>query len=210
MTSAATVWLVDSRIVGEIELQRGFLWLSAEERLRYDAFLRPQRQRQFLIGRILLRIALGKLLEVPAERISLTGQSNHAPRLNWSGAAPYFSLSHSGSWVACAVSPDTALGLDIEVIDPARDLIALAEQAFDPDEFARFGQLDSDDQLRAFYLLWSTKEAKFKLASNANSVSESSTQVSCIDLSQTDLSIILCSSHALLAIPQIIRSDASE
>jgi 4'-phosphopantetheinyl transferase len=212
--SSATVWLVDGRTVDEHDLFRYFFWLNAEEVERYHGFVRRQRQRQFLIGRILLRRALANLLGIAAEHISLSEQKNNAPRLNCPEPIPGVSLSHSGPWVACAVSVNTVLGLDIEVIDARRDLVALSEQAFDADELAMLSNYNDDTKLNAFYSVWSTKEAQFKLASNVHAFDDAklaeNTQMNCINLSRTDLSIVVCSANPLIAVPQIIHFDLSE
>jgi 4'-phosphopantetheinyl transferase len=82
------------------------------------------------------------------------------------GVQPGFSIAHSGRWVACAVSAQTALGLDIEMKDGARDLNALAAQAFDSVEMSQWERLQGlpgDQRVEGFYRLWSEKEARFKL-----------------------------------------------
>lgn len=193
MACVAAVWLVDGRDIGDDALAQFIAWLSPGEAQRYRQFVRPLRQRQFLIGRVLLRQALGKLLGAPAASVKLIEQPGNAPQLDWpdrSGVG--FSLSHSGPWVACAVSAETRLGLDIEVIDPARDLPALAEQAFDPDQNAWLNARPDASRVSDFYRLWSAKEARFKL--NAPSAQ-------CIALSHPQLSAVLCSAHSLSHVP---------
>jgi 4'-phosphopantetheinyl transferase len=189
----ATVWLFDGRTVGDQELLPRLDWLNAAETERYRRFVRPERQRQFLIGRILLRLALGELLGVQPRTISLTERPNQAPLLNWPLPAPGFSLSHSGPWIACAVSAQTALGLDIEVMNPDRDLVALSEQAFDADDTATVEALQGDAKVTMFYRLWSKKEARYKLVSGAGRFAVDSYHV----LAHPDISIVLCSEYPL-------------
>lgn len=200
----ATVWLVDGRTVGDDILARYVAWLNPAELERYQCFVRPERQRQFLIGRVLLRLALGNLLNVQAASISLTERSGNAPLLNWPKPAPGFSLSHSGPWVACAVSAQTALGLDIEVKNAARDLTLLSEQAFDADDIAWIHAQPDDRRVAAFYGLWSSKEARYKLASSHNLTSGAS----CIVLSHPDISMALCSALSLMAVPKLMPTQA--
>jgi 4'-phosphopantetheinyl transferase len=200
----ASIWLLDSQSVDDATLNRGLVWLNPGERQRYHRFARTLRQRQFLIGRMMLRIALGRLLRVPAKSISLTERTGNAPLLNWQAPLPGFSLSHSGHWVACAVSSGTALGLDIELIDPARDFDGLAEQAFDADELVLFRQTNAAEQAAAFYELWSTKEAKFKLASSTTSKNCGS----CFVITHPDLSIVLCSENVLSGAPRVDNSSS--
>lgn len=189
----ATVWLFDGRTVDDDQLLSYIFWLNPEELQRYQRFLRVERQRQFLLGRILLRFALGKLLDVLPTSISLSERAGHAPVLNREDVMPGFSLSHSGSWVACAVSEQSALGLDIEMLDGARDLLALAEQALDASECALLREKVATARVAEFYTLWSTKEARYKLASTSG---KDSTE-HCITFPHADISIVLCSERPL-------------
>jgi 4'-phosphopantetheinyl transferase len=199
MAHAAAVRLVDGRAIGDEALAPFVAWLSPGEAQRYARFVRPLRRRQFLIGRILLRQALGKLLGVPAATVELVEQPGNAPRLAWPDSAlPGFSLSHSGPWVACAVSADTKLGLDIEQIDPARDVLALAAQAFDQDEIAWLCARPDASRMRDFYQLWSTREARFKL--NAPGAH-------CISLAHAQLSVVLCSARPLPHRPELVPAS---
>lgn len=188
------VWLLDGRTVSDDQLPPYLPWLNPDELQRYQRFLRHERQRQFLLGRILLRFALGKVLDVQPTSISLSERAGHAPVFNGDGTAPGFSLSHSGPWVACAVSEHSVLGLDIEMLDGTRDLLALAEQSFDATECAALKEKEGAARVAAFYTLWSTKEARYKLASTATV--DSAAQ--CISFPHTDISIVLCSELPLV------------
>ena len=198
MAHSAAVRLVDGRAIGEDALAPFVGWLSPDEAQRYARFVRPLRRRQFLIGRILLRQTLGPLLGVPADTVKLVEQPGNAPRLDWPDSAlPGFSLSHSGPWVACAVSSGTKLGLDIELIDPARDVLALAGQAFDQDENTWLSARPDASRIRDFYQLWSLREARFKLATPG---------AHCISLAHPQLSVILCSAQPLSHRPELVSA----
>ncbi|MGV8894136.1 MAG: 4'-phosphopantetheinyl transferase family protein [Burkholderiaceae bacterium] len=187
---------MDGRTAGDDTLARYVAWLNPAELERYRRFVRPERQRQFLIGRILLRLALAKLMQVQPTTISLTERPGNAPLLHWAQPAPGFSLSHSGPWVACAVSAQTVLGLDIEVMNPARDLSALSTQVFDADDIACLRAQPDKKQVAAFYALWSIQEARYKLASTHDLASGQS----CIALPHRDISMVLCSALPLVSV----------
>jgi 4'-phosphopantetheinyl transferase len=106
--------------------------------------------------------------------------------------APFFSLSHSGRWVACALSADTPLGLDIEMLDSGRDVLALAAQAFGAGAASRLAALPPAARSGAFYRLWSEREALYKLGDCP--------APACVSLAHADLSIVLCSAQPLAAI----------
>jgi 4'-phosphopantetheinyl transferase len=58
------------------------------------------------------------------------------------------------------------LGFDIELNDPARDIIALAETGFQGNEQRWLTQQPDESRIAAFYELWSTREALYKLMSS--------------------------------------------
>jgi 4'-phosphopantetheinyl transferase len=197
MVLHAALWLVDADAVTEEDLQRYRGWLTPEELARDGRFVRRQRRRQFIVGRVLLRAALSRLLGVAPQDVRLEERPGSAPKLIAplpGGAEPGFSIAHSGRWVACAVSTQAALGLDIELRDPSRDLAALAEQAFDESELAQWLGLPEEARVDSFYRLWSEKEARFKL---------SRPEGCCVALSHEELSVVLCSASPLAQSPHV-------
>lgn len=71
----------------------------------------------------------------------------------------YFSISHSGSWVVCAVN-DAAVGIDVETIKPID--FKIAERYFTKDEYASFVKQPEKTKLQYFYMLWTLKESYVK------------------------------------------------
>lgn len=194
-TSEAAVWLLDARTIDDALLPGYMSWLSPGELARHARFMRPQRQRQFVLGRALLRTVLGHALGVPPAAIVLEERAGQAP-LSPAGA-PSFSLSHSGHWIACAVSRQTALGLDIEMMDKSRDVLALARQAFDDAVADSLAAMPRDAQLASFYRRWSEFEARYKLGG------EGGEAASCVALAHPELSIVLCSAAPLAHLPDL-------
>ncbi|NML60001.1 4'-phosphopantetheinyl transferase superfamily protein [Massilia sp. RP-1-19] len=191
----ARVWLLDASIAAaSASVFRS--WLSQSEERRFLAFGRAQRRNQFLMGRGLLRLALGELLGRPARSVVLEDVHGRAPRLvEPLSESIGFSISHSGDWVACAVGAATQLGLDIELRDTSRDFQALAGHAFDPAVQAALAALPQSARADAFYRMWSEQEARFKL------------NAPCANAYQFDhplLSIAACSSEALNAAPRMM------
>ena len=196
--SKATLWMVDADAVADEDLLGFRDWLSAGELARYQRFVRAQRLRQFVVGRVLLRKALGRLLNVEAREIQLEEQVGKAPLLVSpvvKGGMPGFSIAHSGRWVACVVSAQTALGLDIEVRDAGRDLAALAAQAFDAREMAHWEGLPEALRVDGFYRMWSEKEARFKLGGGAGG--------HYVAVPHEELSVVVCSELPLDEAPGI-------
>ncbi|MCH8620662.1 4'-phosphopantetheinyl transferase superfamily protein [Undibacterium sp. TS12] len=201
MMSIAKVWLVDSSSIKDRELTCYTSWLAPTELRRYRCFVRPERQRQFLIGRVLLRQRLSQLLEVPVDVLQLTERPGNAPQLDFPAFPDIgFSLSHSGNWIGCALSSNNKLGLDIELLNPDRDFSALALHAFDAEESVWINQQDADNRMHAFYQLWTKKEAQIKLNLPC---------AQCLQLPHHALSITLCSDRQFVSPPLLLQVGLS-
>lgn len=156
------VWLADADAIDDALLALYAAWLGESEQARCVRFVRPGRRRQFIAGRALLRLALGRLLGCAPATIALRERHGQSPEL-LSDAAVGFSISHTGRWVACAAAPGMSLGLDIERIDRARDVVALAQQAFEAPDIATVLACAPETRHAAFYRLWCCHEARIKL-----------------------------------------------
>jgi 4'-phosphopantetheinyl transferase len=215
---SAILWLVDEREVLDEDFAFFLQKLGPSETERYARFARPERRRQFVLGRILLRIAVSRLTGVPPAAIAVEEWPGAAPRLIFPSpptTQPAFSLSHSGPWVACAASCETGLGLDIEVIDPQRDVLALSASAFHANEHAWLMTQPDAQRRAAFYDLWSIREALYKLlpdseghglpvvASPEDGVLQSGTGWHCTTLSDAHRSLAVCSATSLPTKPVV-------
>jgi 4'-phosphopantetheinyl transferase len=212
------VWLLDIRTVSEAAVAFFEQRLSASETQRYANFVRPQRKRQFLLGRMLLRLAISDMINVPVHVISLVDRAGSAPELFIDSSrdlAANFSISHSGNWVGCVLSTDVVLGFDIEVNNPGRNILGLSEAAFHQQEHLWLLQQPDAERVTAFYRLWSTREALYKLMSSLGREMPSPSLVSIMnDLgSETcwypraamhpSLTIVVCSDKRIAALTQI-------
>lgn len=164
MRPQATLWLLDLADLDDATLALGLESLGASVRQRYLHFRRAERQRQFLAGRLLLRRALADAVPgIAAAAIHFTERPGAAPQASMPGATPFFSLSHAGHWVACAVSTEVPLGLDVELQGQLRDFAALAEHSFDAATAQRIARLPPAHRAPAFYRAWCRLEAQYKL-----------------------------------------------
>lgn len=192
----AVVWfhLLDMSTLSAQQLASYVDDLHPLELERYQRFLRPQRQQQFVCGRRLLRQALSQLLLLPVSAFELQEQPQQAPKIISPALknAPGFSVSHSGNWVACAVSATARLGLDIEFLDATRELTKLSRQVFDVDEQAHWHA--HPDKLLNFYQTWSTQEARFKLTQSHKPQANEQRYL----LAHKEISIVLMSDQKLI------------
>lgn len=195
MIHGATIRLLDARTLDDGAVARCVAWLDDSERQRLNRFVRRARLKQFIAGRVLARRTLGAVLGVAPETVRLVERPGAAPALAApDAAAAGFSISHSGPWIACAASATGRVGLDVEVVDPARDIDALAAQAFDTSQQAWLAARPAATRLSDFYRTWSTLEARVKLGAISTAT---------FDLSRPDLSIVLCCEKQLTTPPAL-------
>ncbi len=180
MASDLTLWQLSPQtlilLAGELHLWRFELdcsteksrsqqrILSADELVRAERLLDPQKKQYFISARSHLRQLLGMYLKLSPELICFKYNKNGKPFL----AAPKeavlsFNLSHSGSRAVIAVVADSDVGIDIEKIDPALDFHQLASRYFDLTERKQLAKLANVRQRRGFYRLWTRKEAGLKM-----------------------------------------------
>ncbi len=84
------------------------------------------------------------------------------PSLAEPTAALCFNLSHSGGLALIAMAEGREVGVDIEEIDPGRDVITLAERGLDPAAAAAVRAAPSETRATAFHEAWARKEAIVK------------------------------------------------
>ncbi|MFL5898130.1 MAG: 4'-phosphopantetheinyl transferase family protein [Solirubrobacterales bacterium] len=135
--------------------------LPAAERERATAFLREEACRRWVAARWALRRVLGSYLDEPAAEIKLVEGERGKPRLG-EGNRIQFNLSHSSGLALVAVTEGRAVGVDVELIEPRRDLAGLAERALEPDEAAAVREATPARQATVFYSAWVRHEARLK------------------------------------------------
>jgi 4'-phosphopantetheinyl transferase len=228
---SATLWLLDGRLVHEDDMAFFVGQLDGSETQRYTRFKRRERKRQFVLGRMLLRFAISNLMSLPPGTLGVVERDSNAPRLvlpDSQSARPSFSLSHSGDWVACAVSLNLMLGVDIEFNDPTRNIFDVSHMAFHPNEYLWLLQQSEAARLSAFYQLWCTKEALYKLMSALGRETASPSLVGaeggltsqgegwcCYTLAHLGLTIALCSDRPLstlykVELPRLTRATSPQ
>jgi 4'-phosphopantetheinyl transferase len=97
---------------------------------------------------------------VPAE-VQLTADSRGKLRLGGAETQWEFNLSHSGSYVLVALAWGRDVGVDVETIKPDFP-VDVATRFFAPDELTQLNSLPTHERARAFYALWTCKEAVLK------------------------------------------------
>lgn len=78
-----------------------------------------------------------------------------------------FNLSHSGEWLACAVTAGEPVGMDMEDTAAQRDVMRLARRFFSAGEIADLGGLPEAASRDRFFDYWTLKEAAVKAVGGA-------------------------------------------
>ncbi|MDE1175182.1 MAG: 4'-phosphopantetheinyl transferase superfamily protein [Edaphobacter sp.] len=138
--------------------------LSPEEQARAQRRLPGRVRAEFVIGRTCLRLLLGHATGVDPASLKLREDSFGKPVLEGDRAASIsFNVSHSHGLILIAISSQSYVGIDIEFLGRTTDIDALLPSVLGPAETAWWSSLPSiEEKRRAFYQLWTRKEAWVK------------------------------------------------
>ena len=132
--------------------------LSLKEKRKAVRFRREEDRQVYVGGRGLLRVLIGECLDLLPSEINLREERYGKPYLSGYKDTFQFNLSNSGSKVAIVVNPaGNAVGIDMEMIDPAFEYWEIAAHYFTTNECDRiYSHKD-------FYKYWTKKEALLKV-----------------------------------------------
>ncbi len=135
--------------------------LSEDEKARGLRFATVPLRHRFVAGRARLRSLLGEHLGLDPRALVFVQNAFGKPRLA-DHPSVHFSLSHSGDQAVLAVSEQREIGIDIERVRPLEHL-DLARRYFHSNEVAAIESVKPpDEQLLAFFRIWTLKEAVVK------------------------------------------------
>jgi 4'-phosphopantetheinyl transferase len=134
--------------------------LSGDERERADRFRFDRDRARYVVGRGLLRLLLGRYVDVDAAALRFGYGPQGKPALL--GDGPQFNLAHSGATALYAFSPDSQLGVDVELMQPGFTDDGIAERFFSSVEVKTLRALPEEDRAQAFLACWTRKEAFLK------------------------------------------------
>ncbi|MBA8326828.1 4'-phosphopantetheinyl transferase AcpT [Citrobacter freundii] len=112
------------------------------------------RRARWLAGRVLLSNALSPLPDIVYGEQGKPAFSADTPL--------WFNLSHSGDDIALLLSDEGEVGCDIEVVRPRDNWQTLANTVFSLGEHAEVEAERPEQQLAAFWRIWTRKEAIVK------------------------------------------------
>ncbi len=147
------------------ELQNLRKILADDEVRRADRFRFPKDRHHYTVARAVLRILLGRYLNLNPEEIRFEYNAYGKPDLDSTAGddALKFNLSHSGKLVLYAFTRHREVGIDIEWILRRLDQTeGIAERYFSARENAALRPLPEHLKQEAFFNCWTRKEAYIK------------------------------------------------
>ena len=145
-------------------LDRYRAMLSDDEGVRLSRFASDYLKAEYLLTRALCRVTLSRYAKVaPAEWI-FRRNAYGRPEIATLGAPPNlrFNLSNARSLVACIVSKDCAVGIDVEEVNRSGETLSIADHFFSATELEGLRALPKAMQQQRFFDLWTLKESYIK------------------------------------------------
>lgn len=159
---ATEIWCVDFR-----EPSRWLSSLAPHELLPTEDLARAsacveKRKNEILIVQSVLRVLLSQYFPGTAPRDWQIARTPEGKPF-FAGAAPcVFSLAHSHGIATLAFGAAGELGVDVEKVNPSRDLAEIAASVFTKEEIEAMSKPDGAIEPRNFFEIWALKEAYVK------------------------------------------------
>jgi len=136
--------------------------LSADEQARHARYHFERDRQLYRVSHAMLRVMLGRHLGLPASALDFEEGKHRRPAL-MPPADLDFNLSHTRGLVGVAVAPRAAVGIDVEQVAPDRVTASLEKTVFAPEELDALSPMRRDEEVEAFFTLWTLKEAYLKV-----------------------------------------------
>ena len=156
--AACPLWQVD---LDEPPAPAALALLSDDERARARRFVFERDARRFTAAHAALWSLLVQQTGLPRASLGLVSGPFGKPALDGIDSL-HFNLSHSHGVGLIALSRTAEVGVDVEVLRPMPDALALAQAHFTRDECAALAALPAALRDRAFLTCWTRKEACLK------------------------------------------------
>ena len=136
-------------------------YLDNEEMAKANRYRRPEDTTRYIAGRGLLRLMLGKYLNLNPKHLQFEYGAHGKPYLEH-GNGLQFNLSHAGDLAMLAFSQGRPVGVDVESRERGIRGEEIAFRFFSPAEQAQMRGFPAKDRPAAFLRGWTRKEAFIK------------------------------------------------
>ncbi len=152
--------------------------LSSEENTQAARFAFDADRGRFTTAHAALRLILSGYLESDPHEIAFTENDWGKPELAGMVGSVSFNMSHSGDVVLLAFATGRRVGVDVEQVKPGFPVDEVAPRFFAPGEIEALKTYDGDEKTRAFFRIWTRKEALIKAVGKGLSMPLASFEVS--------------------------------
>jgi len=151
--------------------------LTTEERRKHDAYHFDRHRHEYLVTRALCLTTLGVALSRPVRELAFVRNAYGRPELA-SPSPLRFNLTNSLGLVVCAVVEGREIGIDVEAVGRADEILGIAEAVFTGIERRELDRLELPARRRRAVELWTLKEAYMKARGMGMSLAPSSFELS--------------------------------
>lgn len=164
LTNEIHVWLMEVDAPPPALLAEWRQCLDTDELARADRFHFERDRIIYTAAHWLLRSALAEVGGLPAAAWRFATGPHGKPRIDpaLGQDALSFNLSHTKGLVACAITLEDEIGIDVELMEPRRSELDIAEHYFSAAEVALLRAMPAARHARTFFRLWTLKEALIK------------------------------------------------
>ncbi|XP_021307016.1 uncharacterized protein LOC8059506 isoform X2 [Sorghum bicolor] len=145
--------------------------LSPSERKTALSMNGEKLQKGAVLSRALVRTTLSRYCKVDPRSFEFKKNKFGKPEILWQSDDSrmewplHFNISHTSSLIACGITMDAPIGIDVEdkKRKTAKNILSLARRYFTPSEIDYLAKIpDPDGQQKEFIKLWTLKEAYVK------------------------------------------------
>jgi 4'-phosphopantetheinyl transferase len=171
------LWYVrTSEVRGDDILAASEALLAPEERERLRGFRFDQHRHEYLVTRALCRTVLSTYVGLSPRELRFRRNAYGRPQLDLAGDLQ-FNLSNTVAMVVCAVDRGRQIGVDVEPLSRADEILEIAASVYTPSERERLDRLEHDSRREDAVRLWTLKEAYMKARGMGMAIAPESIQI---------------------------------
>lgn len=152
------VWQIPLNILTQEQISYWRI-LSADEKERANKFMFVKDKIRYIAGRGVLRILLGRYLDIPAKEVQILYEAKGKPFVD---SELEFNLSNTQDMAVAAFNWSNIIGVDIEYAQKEIEFSKIAKRFFSPEESKLVINAKPEAQAQYFYNCWTRKEAFIK------------------------------------------------
>jgi 4'-phosphopantetheinyl transferase len=146
-------------------------WLSTSEHTKASRFKSPLQRQRYLAGRVFTRRTLSGVTGLAPEVLEIITDQCGKPCLSPPAVGAglpskgllSFNVSHSENFLCIATALGGDIGIDLEVVNPDLDLLAISQACLDQDDNDQIRCSPPNERSLVFYRLWTRREAFAKM-----------------------------------------------